>query len=124
MALSENKWPFPLVLKQVNEELSYTPRNDFGINARGLPVLLLEVVSKTSQGDKTRMLLQAACLVRFGHSMLKPRSPKFLVKAIYIDENYCADEYTLFLREDPSDAINTPLTVLSNDNALTSYQKG
>lgn len=105
MPLSEKSWPFPLVVRQANDEVAYPPRNDFGISLGGLPVLLLEVASNPNEADRTRMLLQASCLVRLGQSMLRPGIPKFLVKAVYIDEHYCADEYTLFLREDLTDGV-------------------
>jgi hypothetical protein len=42
------------------------------------------------------MFLQGSCLVRLGNSLRKTGSPPFMVRAIYIDEHYCALEYTLY----------------------------
>lgn len=106
MPPSNKSWPLPLVINQTNVPSSYKPRNDFVINSRGLPVLLLEVTSDSGgETDRNRMLLQGSCIVRLGESLLKANSPKFLVKAIYIDDNFCADEYTLFTREILTDVI-------------------
>ncbi|KAH9024108.1 hypothetical protein EDB85DRAFT_2150720 [Lactarius pseudohatsudake] len=45
-----------------------------------------------------RMLLQASCLVRLGNMLLANSQTSFFVKAIYIDGEYEAIEYTLFQR--------------------------
>lgn len=55
--------------------------------------------SDPEQTDKNRMLQQAGCLVRLGNALLKGRAHNFLVKAIYIDSNYRATEYTLYEAE-------------------------
>ena len=57
-------------------------------------VLLLEVASGHSGGDLLRMNLQAACLVRLGNALMELL--EFLVKAIYIDNEYRATEYMFF----------------------------
>lgn len=57
-------------------------------------MLILEVTSERNKADENRMLLQAACLVRLGNAVCK--SPEHVVKAIYVDDNYNATEYTLF----------------------------
>jgi hypothetical protein len=77
-----------------------------------LPVLLLEVNSDARGGDRRRMLLQGACLVRLGNSLLKPKS-RFLVKAIYIDEHYRAVEYTMYRQENQSDVNKVILLLIS-----------
>lgn len=82
----------------------YRPCSDFSIVIRGFPVLILEVTSDPHNSDMTRMLLQASCLVRLGNSLLKTKSQDFLIKAIYIDSDYVATDYTLFLnKSDPND---------------------
>lgn len=63
------------------------------------PVLLLEVSSDSSETDKNCMLLQASCLVHLGNALMK--EPKFLIKAIYIADNYNATEYMVFQSPDP-----------------------
>src|SRR6266702_411152 len=57
-------------------------------------VLLLEVACGHSGGNLLRMNLQAACLVRLGNVLME--SSEFLIKAIYIDNKYCATKYTFF----------------------------
>ncbi|KAH9012004.1 hypothetical protein EDB85DRAFT_1900657 [Lactarius pseudohatsudake] len=81
-AMAFNKpWPFPLVVKYDDDTLyQYTPRSDF-----------LRIAQ-----DESRMLLQGACIVRLGNALLNDPSNKFIVKAIYIDEQYDVNEYTLF----------------------------
>ena len=82
-----------------NNSYQYLPRSDFCIVVNNLPVLLLQMESDLGQTDKNRMLQQAGCLVRLGNAMLKGRAHNFLVKAIYIDSNYRATEYTLYEAE-------------------------
>ena len=62
---------------------------------QSLPVLLLEVHS-AGKGDRERMLLQASCLVRLGNSLFKDGSSQFIIKAIYIDKDFRAIEYTFY----------------------------
>ena len=62
----------------------------------GIPVLILEVTSDVSKHDMWHMFLQGTCLVHLGNSLLKPGSPPFIVRAIYIDQDYYASEYTLY----------------------------
>ena len=66
------------------------------------PVILLEVISNAQEADKIRMLLQASCLVRLGNALLV--KPEFLIKAIYVDNDYRATVFTLFL--DPNDPVS------------------
>ncbi|KAH9008729.1 hypothetical protein EDB84DRAFT_1446759, partial [Lactarius hengduanensis] len=82
----------------LNEEGGDAVAFDFRILMRGfnLPILLLEVDSSSDRADESRMLLQGACIVRLGNALLNDPSNKFIVKAIYIDEQYGVNEYTLF----------------------------
>lgn len=66
---------------------------------------MLEVGSDGKQSrDKNRMLLQASCLVRLGNALLANGSSTFFVKAIYVDIEYHAFEYTLYQRaSEPGD---------------------
>lgn len=81
------------------QQFQYSPRSDFSISMGGFPHLLLEVSSdKLKERDKNRMLLQASCLVRLGNALLGDQSSTFFVKAIYINHDYCAVEYTLYQR--------------------------
>jgi hypothetical protein len=110
---SSNKaWPFHLLIERGNRLSRYQPHSDFCMVVNSLPVLLLEVNSDARGGDRRRMLLQGACLVRLGNSLLKPKS-RFLVKAIYIDEHYRAVEYTMYRQENQSDVNKVILLLIS-----------
>lgn len=60
----------------------------------GYPILFLEIQSVDAGVEQQRMQLQAACLVRLGSALLS-ESDEFVVKAIYIDNNFRAIEHTL-----------------------------
>jgi hypothetical protein len=94
-------WSLNLVVDVTQDDLkAYTPRSDFFISINDFPHLLLEVCSDKLKGrDRNRMLLQASCLVRLGNALLADELSTFFVKAIYIDRNYHAVEYTLFQRK-------------------------
>jgi hypothetical protein len=96
---SNQNWPLALALDVPPVQYRYTPRSDFCIVLNDLPVLLLEVNSQRSEGDDCRMLLQAASVVRLVNAFLCDKSPDFVVKAIYIGENFIAIEYTVFQTE-------------------------
>ncbi len=77
-----------------------------------MPIFLLEVDSSTShEVDRHRMILQAACLVHLGNALLNDQSATFVVKAIFIDLNYKATEYTLYQNEVPQDQLEPPVIV-------------
>lgn len=94
---SDVPWPFSLVAEIVQDDMlyQYTPCSNFSIIAKDFPYLLLGVSPK---GDVCRMLLQASCLVRLGNALLTDKS-SFFAKAIYVDRDYRAVEYTLYQRE-------------------------
>ncbi|KAH9024723.1 hypothetical protein EDB84DRAFT_1564324 [Lactarius hengduanensis] len=101
-------WSLSLFVKAVEDEggqlSQYAPHSDFSVSISGLPYLLLEVASDKVKGrDKTRMLLQASCIVRLGNALLTDKSPTFFVRAIYIDHRYRAFEYTLYQRQSKPD---------------------
>ncbi len=96
MLRSGTKWPLSLIINTQEAQSQYVPRSSFSIAMRGFPVLFLDTSSDIGRGD---ILLQASCLVRLGNALLKDRSPMFLVKAIYIDSDYYATEYTLYQRQ-------------------------
>ena len=101
MLPSNRSWPMGLLIS-VNgapELYQYTPRSDFCIVMKDLPVLLLEVTSDKDHVDEHCMILQASCVVHLGNVLLKDKSPKFVLKAIYVDEGYNAIEHTFYQRE-------------------------
>jgi hypothetical protein len=73
------------------------------------------------------MLLQGACLVRLGNALLNVRGPSdFTIKAIYINRNYEATEYTLFQRQVAEGLEQHPIRVKNFcvfpiDKALTAH---
>ncbi len=98
MLFSNRSWPVNLRVKSQKPEL-YTPHSDFSIVMNEFPVLILEVESDTNRTDQRRMLLQAACLVRLGNALIKNKDPNFFIKAIYINSDYVANEYTCYENE-------------------------
>ena len=84
----------------------YTPRSDMFMSIKDFPHLLIEISSdKTNKRDKSRMLLQAACLVRLGNRLITDNSSTFFVKAIYINYDYHADEYMLYQKGSEPDKV-------------------
>jgi|SRR6266702_769769 len=87
-------------IKNDPELYQYTPRSDFYIVVKDLPVLLLKVMnSDRDHVDEHHMILQASCIVCLGNVLLKDKSPKFILKAIYIDKGHNTTEYTIYQRE-------------------------
>jgi hypothetical protein len=76
----------------------YTPDSDASLRIKGFPHLVLEIISDTSQSDQTRMLLQAACLVRLGNALRKKLEHPIIVSAIYINDQMCAEWHLMYQR--------------------------
>lgn len=76
---------------------------------RDVPVLLLEVNSDSGGLDKIRMKLQGACVVRLANSILAPKSRTFTLRAIYINADLIATEYTMYQTEDDQWKVSVPL---------------
>ncbi|KAI9446715.1 hypothetical protein H4582DRAFT_2052659 [Lactarius indigo] len=101
--ISDVTWSLRLVMARETDQTlcQYTPHSDFFMSIGGFLHVLLEICSdKVKKRDQHRMLLQASCLVRLGNKLITDKSPfessTFFVKAIYIDHNYNAIEYTLY----------------------------
>lgn len=69
----------------------YTPKSDVMLSVNDFPYMIMEIASYSDEGDCNRMLLQAACLVRFANTLHRNQSKLFIVTAIYITNNFCAD---------------------------------
>ncbi|KAH9012529.1 hypothetical protein EDB85DRAFT_1900278 [Lactarius pseudohatsudake] len=96
-------WVFGLAVKTGRNQIlhQYTPRSDVFFSIEGFPHVLLEISSdKYKRRDHCRMLLQASCLIRLGNMLISDKSPTFFVKAFYIDNDYHADEFTLYQKHD------------------------
>jgi len=95
------QWSLGLIINAQGDQYRYVPRSNFTISIRGFPALLLDVTSNQEEecGKEFRTILQASCLVRLGNALLKDTSPRFLVKAISINSDYYATEYTLYQRQ-------------------------
>ena len=118
MLVSGAQWPLGLVIDAQEDQYRYIPRSNFSIAMRGFPALLLDVASGQDEDSKDgkeihRILLQASCLVRLGNALLKDTSPAFLVKAIYVNSEYYATEYTLYQRQNSlNNHVHTVFTLL------------
>ncbi|KAI9449743.1 hypothetical protein BJY52DRAFT_1227617 [Lactarius psammicola] len=96
----------------------------FVLSRGNVPILLLEVDSTPpNEVDRHRMILQAACLVRMGNALLNDRSPTYIVKAIFIDQNYKATEYTLYQKEGAQDQVDFPVYFDQKNFDLTNRLK-
>jgi hypothetical protein len=115
MTRSDKSNNFPFV-QCANEQFfyQYSPRSDFSISLKGLPILLLEVSSEPhlEPSDLRRLLLQAACALRLGHAFCVDSGKRHVVKAIYIDPQLRALEHTLFLPDASQDAQKVIFRVL------------
>jgi hypothetical protein len=99
---SRGDWPLKLIVFVDSEKkrFRYTPRSDFHASFDKLPYLLVEVQSEADQGNRYRMLLQAACVARFGRqSYGKP----YIVVALYIENTGRVTRYLIF-EDDDADA--------------------
>jgi hypothetical protein len=90
---SHSDWPFSLIvdanaIEREGKHYRYTPRSDFHLSVDCLVSLLVEVQSEKSEGDRYRMLLQAACVARLGRQLLDDDESKpFIVVALYVKNN-------------------------------------
>jgi hypothetical protein len=90
------------------------------MSIKDFPYLLLKVSSENcQQGDKYRLLLQASCLVRLGNVLLTDQSFTFFVKAIYVDHDFCAVEYTLYQRRSETGDDKVAFSFMSRHGRLT-----
>jgi hypothetical protein len=94
---SSGLWNFPLIADINDEKHCYYPKSDLSLWVKNFPHLVLEIISNTSEADRNRMLLQAACLARLGNALRQDtgRDP-FITSAIYIDAKLVAMWYLLF----------------------------
>ncbi|KAH9013862.1 hypothetical protein EDB85DRAFT_2280746 [Lactarius pseudohatsudake] len=97
-------WIFGLAVKTRDNQIlhQYTPHSDVFFSIGGFPHVLLKISSDKKKRDHCRMLLQASHLVRLGNMLISDKSPTFFVKAFYIDNDYNADEFTLYQRHHES----------------------
>ncbi|KAH8982994.1 hypothetical protein EDB86DRAFT_2834153 [Lactarius hatsudake] len=99
---------YSLLRRFAVDPLSESPRGaklsfDVFLSIEGFPHVLLEISSdKYKKRDQCRMLLQASCLVRLGNMLISDKSSTFYVKAFYIDNDYHAEEFTLYQRHPES----------------------
>jgi hypothetical protein len=58
--------------------------------------MIIDVGSHRDEDDHCKILLQAACLVRFANALRIDQSIPFIVTAIYIDNQLSASRYLVF----------------------------
>ena len=68
----------------------------------GLVYLMVEVQSDSAEGDRYRMLLQAACMARLGRHMFKQ---PFIVFALYIENSGQVTRYFVFQPDGDGDKV-------------------
>ncbi|KAI0249462.1 hypothetical protein BJV78DRAFT_696849 [Lactifluus subvellereus] len=123
-------WPFKLIVSVESQRKTYryTPRSDFHVSVDRLVSLMVEVQSDKNQRDRTRMLLQAACVARLGRLSYNP----FIVVALYIENSGRMTRYFLFQRDDlivrfpmsrtPKTGGNRPTCLLLYSKSTTWYR--
>jgi len=95
---SRGDWPFKLIVdaKLDNREYHYTPRSDFHVSVDQMVYLMVEIQSDRNQGDRYRMLMQAACAARLGRRFyMEP----FIVVALYVENSGSVTRYFVFQRD-------------------------
>jgi hypothetical protein len=100
---SNGSWDFPLIANCEGIEYQYTPKSDASLRVNKFPRFLLEIVSDQARSNRSRTLLQAACTARLGSqlkresagSLTVPADP-FIISAVYIDEELCAQWYFVY----------------------------
>ncbi|KAJ2925963.1 hypothetical protein H1R20_g11130, partial [Candolleomyces eurysporus] len=96
--LSKYSWPITIFI-EVNQEIySYHPKSDFLFEHGGSIWFMAEVQSLASGADRYRMLLQAACFVKFAnnHFLRYKEKKDFFLVAAYIKETGIAERYIVF----------------------------
>jgi hypothetical protein len=68
----------------------------------GLVYLMVEVQSDSAEGDRYRMLLQAACMARLGRYMFKQ---PFIVFALHIENSGQVTRYFVFQSDGDGDKV-------------------
>ncbi|KAJ2913430.1 hypothetical protein MD484_g6986, partial [Candolleomyces efflorescens] len=92
------QWPMTFLIEVKKQLYTYRPESDFLLQHGSSVRLIVEVQSVKSQEDRYRMLLQAACFVKFANNhfrMYKEKKNFFLV-AVYILASGVADRYIVF----------------------------
>ncbi|KAJ2928829.1 hypothetical protein H1R20_g8123, partial [Candolleomyces eurysporus] len=99
--LAGYSWPITFFIETDKQLYSYDPSSDFQLQHGGSVRFLAKVQSVSSQEDRCRMLLQAACFVKFANNhfeMYKEKKNFFLVAA-YILDSGVAKRYIVFQDE-------------------------
>lgn len=107
-----------MIFIQVHEELySYHPKNDFLFASGGLFRLMAEVQSQGSKDDKHRMLLQAACVVKFANTRLKKyqKTKSFLLVTVYINRTGVAERRIVYQDKKGDNVSNIPPPIINSN---------
>lgn len=106
-------WPFSIYLeylevqdggKRKPDVKKYNPKSDFRVDGlHGFPQLIGEVVSDPKYSDKWRMLLQSIAIVRA--ASLSNLSGNFFVMALYVDDEYVAWRYLVYMAKEGSTKV-------------------
>ncbi|KAH9003132.1 kinase-like domain-containing protein [Lactarius hatsudake] len=102
--LSQESWPFELIIKVDELYHVYKPKSDFLVLKSDLPRMAVEVNSTLlgqSAVDHHRMMIQGASVVRFANTTLDTYKTEknFVFVAIYISGNGQADRYLLYQKK-------------------------
>ena len=94
-------WILPLLVREESYTLTrkYNPRSDFEFRAsNSFPYIIGEVVSKKSETDRARMLLQAAAAARVGRFLQVNGQKPFVLLAVYVTNELIAERYLVWAK--------------------------
>ncbi|RXW11983.1 hypothetical protein EST38_g13873 [Candolleomyces aberdarensis] len=96
--LSQYRWPFSFFIQVDGKLYCYRPKSDFVFAQGRLFRFIAEVQSQPSKEDKIRMLLQAACIVKFANTFLDKykKTRGFLLVTAYINESGVAERSIVY----------------------------
>jgi hypothetical protein len=86
-----------MIIKQLgneNDPRSYSPKSDFLLNTRYVPIIINETVSPTDESDRCRMLLQAMVYVRVGNYLRTSRN--LVILCFYLNSKFEAERYLVY----------------------------
>ncbi|RXW11982.1 hypothetical protein EST38_g13872 [Candolleomyces aberdarensis] len=99
--LSQYSWPFNFFIQADQNLYSYRPKSDFTFAQGRLFRFIAEVQSQPSKEDKIRMLLQAACIVKFANKFLEKykETRGFLLVTAYINKSGVVEQSIVYQDE-------------------------
>ena len=71
---------------------------------------MIEIQSQPDESDRTRMLVQAACIARLAHKHRRSSGSSVIITAIYIDDRGEASRYFFCIPADSTAEVSKQVT--------------